>query len=61
MIRVFTRCILFADVEKKNELIKETCAASNRKVKFRQCRSVRAKEVANVIAKLVDSRTVRGY
>ena len=57
MLRVFTWCILFAYVEKKNELIKETCAASNQKVKFRQCRSVRAKEVANVIAKVVDLRT----
>lgn len=38
--------------------MKKTCVASNRKGKFRQCRSVRAKEVANVIAKEVDSRTV---
>lgn len=58
MFRVFTRCILFAYVEKKNELIKETCAASNRKVKFRQRLSVRTKEVANVIAKVVDLRMV---
>ena len=30
MFRVFTRCLLFAHVEQKNELIKETCAAFKR-------------------------------